>query len=148
MAETMVKSPCNSVSCFFWFSFVRLFVLLFRAIPAAYESSQGSGQIRAAAAGLHHSHSNGKIWAVSATYTTAHGHAGSLTQWARPGFEHASSWMPVRCVTCRAALGIPQRSTLTSLHKDLYFTRLNFPHLETLGTTGWKIHHNRNIYLF
>jgi len=32
--------------------------LPFRATSAAYKSSQARGQIRAAAAGLHHSHSN------------------------------------------------------------------------------------------
>jgi len=31
---------------------------IFRAAPVAYESSQNMGQIRAAAASLHHSHSN------------------------------------------------------------------------------------------
>ena len=31
---------------------------LFRAAPSVYGSSQARGQIRAAAAGLHHSHSN------------------------------------------------------------------------------------------
>ena len=36
-----------------------LFVFsLFRAKPTAYGNSQARGQIRAAAAGLHHSHSN------------------------------------------------------------------------------------------
>ena len=35
----------------FFFSFLR-------AAPAAYESSRAGGQIRAAAAGLHHSHSS------------------------------------------------------------------------------------------
>ena len=34
------------------------FVLLFRAAPAAYGDSQARGLIRAAAAGLHHNHSN------------------------------------------------------------------------------------------
>ena len=34
------------------------FFLLFRAAPVAYGGSQARGQIRAAAAGLHHSHSN------------------------------------------------------------------------------------------
>ena len=38
--------------------FVCLFVLSFGAAPTAYESSQVRGRIRAAAAGLHHSHSN------------------------------------------------------------------------------------------
>ena len=36
-----------------------------------------------------------QIWAVSATYTTAHGHAGSLTHWARPGIEPTISWFLV-----------------------------------------------------
>jgi len=30
--------------------------------------------------------------AVSATYTTANGNIGSLTHWARPGIEPATSW--------------------------------------------------------
>ena len=38
------------------------------AAGTAYESSQAKSQIRATAAGLHHSHSNAKIPAVSATY--------------------------------------------------------------------------------
>ena len=40
------------------YDFCFLFVCLFRAIPAAYGSSQARGRIRAAAASLHHSHSN------------------------------------------------------------------------------------------
>ena len=48
---------------------------LFRAAPTAYGGSQVRGQIRAVATCLHHSHSNAR----SATYTTAHGNAGSLT---------------------------------------------------------------------
>ena len=39
--------------CFFFF-----FLLIVKAAPVAYESSQARGQIRATAAGLHHSHSN------------------------------------------------------------------------------------------
>ena len=42
-----------SLSLFFFFC-------LFKAIPAAYGGSQARGLIRAAAAGLHHSHSNFK----------------------------------------------------------------------------------------
>ena len=40
-----------------------------------------------------------RIRAMSATYTTAHGNAGSLTPWARPGIEPASSWILVRFVS-------------------------------------------------
>ena len=37
-----------------------------------------------------------RIWAASATYTTGHSNARSLTHWRRPGFEPASSWMLVK----------------------------------------------------
>ena len=37
---------------------ILFFFFLLRAAPAAYESSQAKGQVRAAAAGLPHSHSN------------------------------------------------------------------------------------------
>ena len=39
------------------------------------------------------------IQAASAPYTTAHGNAGSLTHWARPGMEHAFSWILGRRVS-------------------------------------------------
>ena len=40
-----------------------------------------------------------QIWVASATYATAHSTLVSLTHWARPGIEPASSWMPVRCTS-------------------------------------------------
>ena len=40
-----------------------------------------------------------EIRAKSSTYTTAHGNTRSLTHWARPGFEPASSWILVRFVS-------------------------------------------------
>ena len=48
-----------------------------------------------------------QIWTTSVTYTTAHDNAGSLTHWARPEVEPASSWIlatmgpldePFRCL--------------------------------------------------
>ena len=59
------------------------FVLLFRAAPAAYASSQARGQIGAIATGLCHSHSNTR----------------SLTHWMRPGIEPAPLWILVGFVT-------------------------------------------------
>ena len=41
-----------------YLGFVFAFVLLFRATPTAYRSSQARGQIRATAASLHRSHSH------------------------------------------------------------------------------------------
>ena len=53
-----------------------LFVFcLFKAEPTAYGSSQARDQIRAVAAGLQQH----QILAVSVTYTTGHGNAGSLS---------------------------------------------------------------------
>ena len=40
-----------------------------------------------------------RIWAASASYTTAHGNAGSLTHWIRTGIKPASSWILVRFVS-------------------------------------------------
>ena len=63
----------------------------------------------------------GSNW--SATYSTAHGNAGSLTYWARPGIETASSWILVRFVSICAE---PQ-------HELLFF--FFFPNKKTLKTS-------------
>ena len=52
---------------------------LFRAIPTACGGSQARGPIRATAAGPIPQPQQHQIRAISATYTTAHGNAGSLT---------------------------------------------------------------------
>ena len=49
--------PHPKEALFFVFPFF-FFFLLFRTAPVAYASSQARGRIRAAAAGLHHSHGN------------------------------------------------------------------------------------------
>ena len=60
--------------CFYIF----YFILLFRAPLAAYGNSQARGPVRDVAASLCQPQQY-QIPAVSATYTTAHGNAGSLT---------------------------------------------------------------------
>ena len=40
-------------------------------------------------------------------YTTVHSNARSLTHWAMPRIEPASSWILVRFVNCRATMGTP-----------------------------------------
>ena len=81
--------PGSEVSMFLYFwkyltirffcLFVFVFVLLFRATPAAYGGSQARGQNGVTAASLYHSHSNTR----------------SPTHWARPGIELESSWILV-----------------------------------------------------
>ena len=47
------------------------------------------------------------IRAMSATYTTAHGNAGSSTHWAKPGIEPATSWFLVQFIST-----VPRRELL------------------------------------
>ena len=70
---------------------------LFRAAPVAYGGSQARGPVGAAAAGLHHSHSN----------------AGSLTHGARLGIEPATSWFLVRFVSTAPWQELLQRSLVS-----------------------------------
>ena len=65
----------------------------------AYGSSQARGLTGAAAASLHHSHSNARIWAMSVIYTAAQSNARSLNHWIRPGIEPLSSWTLVGLLT-------------------------------------------------
>ena len=71
--------------------------VLFRATPVSYGSSQARGWIQAAAARCSHSDTGSEpcLWRC----TTAHGNAGSLTHWARPGIEPTSSWILVRFIS-------------------------------------------------
>ena len=59
------------------------------------------------------------IRAASATYTTAHGNAGSLTHWERPGIESATLWFSVGFVNHWATTGTPKK---TYLKNFLFFS--------------------------
>ena len=49
-----------------------------------------------------------RIWTTSVSYITAHGNAGSLIHWVRPGMEPTSSQIPVRFVTAEPQWELPQ----------------------------------------
>ena len=83
---------------------------VFRASATAIWGFQARGLIGAAATGLHHSHSSARSEPYLVTYTRAHSNFGSLTHWARPGIEPASSWMLVRFISAE-----PQRELLVDL---------------------------------
>ena len=51
---------------------------------------------------------------MSVTYTTVHGNAGSLTHWAGPRIEPASSWILSQFCYCWATMGTPTSSILKS----------------------------------
>ena len=61
---------------------VSLLCFFFRAAPVTYGSSQARPQPQKC-----------QIWATSATYSTAHGNAGSLSHRVRPGINPPSSWI-------------------------------------------------------
>ena len=48
-----------------------------------------------------------QIWASSATYTAAHGNAGCLTHWMRPGIKPTSSWILVRLISAEPRGELP-----------------------------------------
>ena len=76
--------------------FCFVFFFFFRASPTDMEVPS-LGVESATAASLSHSHSN--AGATSATHTTAHGNARSLTHWERPGIKSTTSWFLVRFVS-------------------------------------------------
>ena len=92
----------------------------------SHGSSQARGQIRAAAAALHHSPLQHQIQAVSVTYAAACGNAGSLAYRARPGIKPAFSWILVGFVTTE-----PQ----WELHPLLICS--DFPFLHDSGLVGY-----------
>ena len=95
-------------------SLLFFFFCIFRAAPAVYGGSQAKGRTGAVAASLHHSHSNHRIQAASATYATAHSNSRSLAHWARPGIEPTSSWMLVRFVSTEPWQELPYCSLLNN----------------------------------
>ena len=99
----------------YWhFIHVMFLFFLFKAAPVPHGSSQPRGQIRAASASPHHSHSRLGSKPVSATYTMAHGNAGSLTHWESPGIKPMSSRVLPGFITCWHTIGFP-RCDLSSL---------------------------------
>ena len=75
-----------------------------------------------------------QIWAASMTYSIAHGNTKSLTHWARPGIEPASSWILVSFVSAEPRWELPRTIFLLTLihyqwrwhfHGDIVFT-VNF----------------------
>ena len=91
LANDTMTFPPAQCSLFFFFFFFFFFLSFFMAALAAYGGFQARDWIRAAAAGLHHSHSNADPSCIC-TLPTACSNVRSLTHWSRPGIEPAFSW--------------------------------------------------------
>ena len=100
----------------FFFFFFGLFCR-FRAAPVTYGGSQARGSARAMAASLRQSHSNtgSEPQQCRMSHVLQPSNARSLTHWARPGIEPASSWMLVRFVNCWATTGTPKFEILKAI---------------------------------
>ena len=85
-------------SLFILFVCVCVFFVLFRASPVAYGGSQAMGSNQSCSHWPTPEPQQCQIQAASVNYTTAHGNAGFLTHWAKPGIEPATSWLPARFV--------------------------------------------------
>ena len=96
----------NSLTFFFFFFFG-----LFRATTMAYGGSQVRSVIGAVTPRPTPEPQQCRIWAMSATHTTVHSNARSLTHWSRPGIKPETSWCLVRFVS-----DVPQQELL-----EIYF---------------------------
>ena len=120
--ETLVSSYIifrNFLFFIFIYLFIYFFVFgLFRATLVAYGRSQAKVLIGAVVAGLHHSLSNaGSKMCLRPTPQFI-----SLTHWARPRMEPATSWILVRCINHWAMTGTPE--TLYLLKKYQQFSSI------------------------
>ena len=95
-----------AIHSFFFFFF------LFRATPVAYGNSQTEGWIGATAAQPKPQPQKH----ASVIYTTAHGNAGFMTHWARPGIEPTSSWILIGFTSF-----VPQRELPINSLKASFF---------------------------
>ena len=93
---------------FSWISFLFFVFLLFLwAASVAHGGSQARGSNRSCSRWPTPEPQQRRIRAASATYTTAHGKAGSLTHWARAGIEPATPWFLVGFLNHCATTGTP-----------------------------------------
>ena len=118
---TLIYILCKSLDLF-WkrcrFSLVFVVVVFFffpRAAPMTYGGSQARGLIRTVATGLGPEPQQHRIQATSMTHTTAHNSTGSLTHWARPGIEPATTRFLVGFVNHCAMTKTPRFSVLKAV---------------------------------
>ena len=94
----LIERCLGSKSPYFIIIIIIIIIVFLGLLPQHMEVPSLGGLIRAVATSLHHSSQQLRIQAASATYITAHGNAGFLTPWARPGIRPKTSWFLVGVV--------------------------------------------------
>ena len=94
---------------------------------------QARGRIGAAAASLHHSHSNAKSELPLWPYTTAHSNTTSLTHWGRPGMERTSSWIQVVFFSAASQQELPFTGFFFFLSLLAFWMFFQLDHMGGLG---------------
>ena len=137
------SSPCSCANFSSLFSPL-LFFWSFRATPVAYGSSQARVKLELHLL-THPQPQQCGIQTTSATYTTAHGNAGSKIHWVGPGINPASSWIPVRFLTTEPQRELHSCADL-QLGADVWQTDLlitsvqGHPSLQLLPWGGRSLH--------
>ena len=75
----------------------------------------------------------GRIQSTSATYTTVHSNAGSLTHWARPRIEPATSWFLVGFVSAEPQAGLQDNLILA------IYPQSHSPHTAFGSLSSWHL---------
>ena len=94
LSMCLEREPQKNIKPFFF-----VFFAFSRAAPSGYGGSQARGSNRSCSCQPTPEPQQLRIRAKSATYTTAHSNARSLTHWARPGIKPATSWFLVGFVS-------------------------------------------------
>ena len=110
--------------CFFSFFFLGLYLWHMEVPTLGVQSELWTPT------GLHHSQSNAGSWAASATYTTAHGNARSITHWTRPGIEPVTLWFLLGLVSAAPWWELPVLLLLLFVCLFFYFLGLCLWHME------------------
>ena len=83
------------------------------------------------------------IWAASMTYTTAHGNAGPLTHWARPGMQPTTSWFLAGFIST-----VPRRKLRELLLVKKQTTNQRFSEIRMNHTRLNELMRDHHSYLF
>ena len=109
-------------------AFIFIFILSFQGSTCSIQRFPGKGLNQSCSCQPTPPPQQHQMRAVSLTYTTAHGKAGALTHWVRPGIELTSSWTLVEFVIAEPRWELPHALLLKCIWTT--YNRKNKNHLK------------------